>query len=153
MPKDKKEEAFALFNQGKQQKDPEVLELGIKKETLSRYFRYWKQENTSDNPSSPSGLASPKGTDAQTIRFVPRVYTTTYTSIMRAAQDAAVEFWKWPADMGLEDFLDTALHLLFKEHGITLAGYSITDEAREALEAELKEQKIEATTEEVTHGG
>ena len=39
-----------------------------------------------------------------------------------------------PADMSLEDFLDTALHFLFKEHGITLAGYTITDEARKALE-------------------
>ena len=31
-------------------------------------------------------------------------------------------------------FLDTALHFLFMEHGITLAGYTISDEAGEALE-------------------
>ena len=72
--------------------------------------------------------------DAQQIRFVPRVYTTDYTPIIRAAQDAAAEFWGWPKDMTLGDFLDTALHFLFMEHGITLAGYTISDEARKALE-------------------
>ena len=81
--------------------------------------------------------------NAQELRFVPRIYTTDYSPIIRAAQDAAVEFWHWPVNMTLGDFLDTALHLLFKEHGITLAGYTISDEAREALEAELKEQRAE----------
>jgi len=90
--------------------------------------------------------------DAQELRFVPRVYTTDYSPIIRAAQDAAVEFWKWPSDMTLGDFLDTALHLLFREHGVTLAGYTISDEARKALDAELKEQEAqgERTTEEVS---
>jgi len=70
------------------------------------------------------------------LRFVPRVYTTDYSPIIRAAQDAAVEYWEWPRDMTLGDFLDTALHFLFMEHGITLAGSTISDEAREALEAQ-----------------
>jgi len=74
--------------------------------------------------------------NAQELRFVPRVYTTDYSPIIRAAQDAAVTFWKWPADMTLGDFLDTALHFLFMEHGITLAGSTITEEARKALEAQ-----------------
>ena len=81
---------------------------------------------------------------AQEVRFVPRVYTTDYSPIMRAAQEAAVEFWGWPKDMTLGDFLDTALHFLFMEHGITLAGYIISDEARKALEAERKAQSITA---------
>lgn len=76
--------------------------------------------------------------NAGELRFVPRVYTTDYSPIIRAAQDAAVEFWEWPRDMTLGDFLDTALHMLFLEHGITLAGSTISDEAREALEAEHK---------------
>lgn len=150
MAKTKKDEAFALFNQGRQPKDPEIQELGIKKETLSRYFRYWKQGNPNDSPgSSPSGLALSKAADAQHLKFVPQVYTISYSPIIRAAQDAAVEFWKWPIDMTLGDFLDTALHLLFREHGITLAGYTISDEARKALEAELKAQE---TKEEAAHG-
>lgn len=77
--------------------------------------------------------------NAQELRFVPRVYTTDYSPIIRAAQDAAVEFWGWPKDMLLGDFLDTALHFLFKEHGITLAGYTISDEAQEALEKQKAE--------------
>jgi len=90
--------------------------------------------------------------NAQELRFVPRVYTTDYSPIIRAAQDAAVEFWKWPNDMSLGDFLDTALHLLFREHGITLAGYTISDEAREALEEEMKAREVEKEPEEVAHG-
>lgn len=90
--------------------------------------------------------------NAQELRFVPRVYTTDYSPIIRAAQDAATEFWGWPSNMSLGDFLDTALHFLFKEHGITLAGYTINDEAREALEEERKAQESmkEKVTEEVS---
>lgn len=95
------------------------------------------------------GLATPpiKTTDilanAQELRFVPRVYTTDYSPIIRAAQDASVEFWGWPRDMTLGDFLDTALHFLFREHGITLAGYTISDEARKALEEEREREEQE----------
>ena len=53
----KKELAFALFDQGKRPSDPEVKELDVKKETLCRYFTYWKSNNPSrteaDNPSRP----------------------------------------------------------------------------------------------------
>ena len=59
---------------------------------------------------------------------------------MRAAQDAAVEFLGRPKDMTFRDFLDTALHFLFKEHGITLAGYTISDEARKALEEDKAQE-------------
>ena len=83
--------------------------------------------------------------NAQELRFVPRIYTTDYSPIIRAAQDAAVEFWGWPKDMTLGDFLDTALHFLFMEHGITLAGYTITDEARGALEAQATKELQEVT--------
>ena len=93
-------------------------------------------------------LAPPQKTtdilaNAQELRFVPRVYTTDYSPIIRAAQDAATEFWGWPRDMTLGDFLDTALHFLFMEHGITLAGYTITDEARETLEAQEAQRKVQ----------
>jgi len=78
--------------------------------------------------------------DASEVRFIPRVYTTDYSPIMRSGLDAAIEFWGWPKDMTLGDFLDTALHMLFKEHGIHLAGYTISDEARKALEVEKQEE-------------
>jgi len=78
--------------------------------------------------------------DASQVKFIPRVYTTDYSPIMRAAQEAAHEFWRWPADMTLGDFIDTALHLLFKEHGINLAGYTITEEAQKALQAQKAEE-------------
>lgn len=97
------------------------------------------KKSDGDKGNIPPGV---KTTDilanASRLNFITRVYTTDYSPIMRAAQDAAIEYWKWPADMSLGDFLDTALHLLFFEHGIKLAGHSISDEARKALEFELK---------------
>lgn len=156
----KKELAFALFDQGKRPSDPEVKALGLKSKSTYNYFQEWKKTHFEQDGST---IAEAKGStitkpskqvrqpiretnilaDAQQIRFVPRVYTTDYTPIMRAAQKAAVEFWGWPADMSLENFLDTALHFLFKDHGITLAGYTISDEAREALEAERKAREAQ----------
>jgi len=80
--------------------------------------------------------------DATTLKFVPRVYTTDYSPIMRAGLDAAIEFWGWRKDMPLGNFLDTVLHMFFKEHGIHLAGYTISDEARKAIEADKQEEVI-----------
>lgn len=103
-------------------------------------------EQSSSSPSAPKGarpqLAQAMGQATQ-IKFVPRIYTIDYSPILRAAQDASVEFWEWPKDMTLGDFLDTALHLLFMEHGITLAGSTISDEAREALEAQKAQETRE----------
>lgn len=97
------------------------------------------QKSDEERPVKQTGVLA----NAQELRFVPRIYTTDYSPIIRAAQDAAVEFWGWPKDMTLGDFLDTALHFLFMEHGITLAGYTISDEAREAIEAKHKAQEAQ----------
>ena len=43
MTKSKKDEACTLFNQGKTPDDPELLALGLKLETIKRYFRLWKE--------------------------------------------------------------------------------------------------------------
>lgn len=102
-----------------------------------------KRAATQDGGLSPPVKTTDVLAKAQEIRFVPRVYTTDYSPIMRAAQDAAIELWKWPTNMELGDFLDTALYILFKEHGITLAGHTISDEARKALEAELEARQTE----------
>ncbi len=154
----KKELAFALFDQGKRPSDPEVKALDLKSKSTYNYFQEWKKTHFEQNGNT---TAEAKGStitkarkqvrqptretnilaDAQQIRFVPRVYTTDYTPIMRAAQKAAVEFWGWRPDMPLGNFLDTALHLFFKEHGITLAGYIVSDEAREALEEQQKKEE------------
>jgi hypothetical protein len=64
---------------------------------------------------------------ASEIRFVPRIYTTTYTPIMMQAQDAAVKWFGWRANMPFENFLDTVLFLYFKEKGITLGQYEVDD--------------------------
>ena len=63
----------------------------------------------------------------QQINVVPRSFTMNYTPIMRAAQDAAIKFFKWRQDMPLENFLDTCLYLFFFEKGIQLGAY-IVDE-------------------------
>ena len=63
MARDKKEQAFALFDQGRRPSDPEVKELGVKNETLYRYFTYWKSQNPSWTEANQS--ASPSGTKTQ----------------------------------------------------------------------------------------
>jgi len=137
----------------------ELVEAGYTKSLVSKVLNAIKsgqklpenQEPRTENQEPKGGKQEPKPpiqptsrtdalANAQGLRFVPRVYNVTYTPVMRAAQNAAVEFWEWPKDMTLEDFLDTALHMLFSEHGITLAGYTISDEARKALEKEREAQ-------------
>ena len=45
------------------------------------------------------------------------------TPIMRSAYRAAILEFDYPRDMHFEDFIDTALYVLFKERGIILEGY------------------------------
>jgi hypothetical protein len=64
---------------------------------------------------------------AAELKFVPRVYTTTYTPIMMQAQDAAVKYLGWRSNMPLENFLDTVLFFAFKQWGITLGQYTVDE--------------------------
>lgn len=64
---------------------------------------------------------------ATEVRFVPRIFTCTYTPIMQAGLAAAVNVFNWRKDMPFENFLDTVVYLFFKEHGIQLAGYIVDD--------------------------
>jgi hypothetical protein len=64
---------------------------------------------------------------ASEIRFVPRIFTCTYTPIMQAGLAAAVNVFHWRQNMPLENFLDTIIYYWFKEHGIQLAGYIVDD--------------------------
>ena len=66
---------------------------------------------------------------ASEIRFVPRIYSTTYTAIMQQGQDAAVKVWGWRGDMPFENFIDTVIFLYFKEHGIELGRYTVDPKA------------------------
>jgi hypothetical protein len=84
--------------------------------------------------------------NASEIRFVPRIYTCTYTAIMQAAQDAAVKFFGWRKDMPFENFIDTVAYLFFKEHGITLGGYLVEDSLLSTKTEEEKEEKEEPVT-------
>ncbi len=85
-----------------------------------------KKEDAKDTviPSRSTEIIS----KALEVRFVPRIFTTAYTPIMQQAQDAAVKFFGWPSDMPFEDFLDTVLFFYFKEHGIELGGYTVSEE-------------------------
>jgi hypothetical protein len=67
---------------------------------------------------------------ASEVRFVPRIFTTTYTPIMMQAQDAAVKYFGWRANMPFENFLDTVIFLYFREHGIRLGEYNVDDSLR-----------------------
>ena len=105
--------------------------------------KYGKKLELSEQPSSSPSVrqkASIQQTEAMAramqIRFVPRIYTIDYSPILRAAQDASIEFWKWPADMSLGDFIDTVCYMFFKEKGITLVGYIVEETEEERLRRE-----------------
>lgn len=98
------------------------------------------KKSDAERPVKPTEVLS----DAQLLKFVPKVYTTEYSSIMRAGQEAAKELWGWP-DMSLGDYLDTVIHMFYKEKGIILAGYIVSNEAKEAIKEKAKQ-------EEETHG-
>lgn len=48
----KKARVFPFFNQGKRPGDPEVKTLGIKPNTVCRYYQAWKEAHTSSNPTA-----------------------------------------------------------------------------------------------------
>ena len=58
MTKGKKEQAFALFDQGRRPSDPEVKALGVKNKTLYMYFTLSGSSNPSrtevDEPNNPT---------------------------------------------------------------------------------------------------
>lgn len=104
------------------------------KEVTSKYKTQTQKEqgpNDGDGKQSKGAKPSPLRTDAianaQQVRVVPRVFTMDYSPIMRAAQDAAVNYWGWRPDMPLDNFIDTCLFLFFEEKGITLCGYIVDD--------------------------
>ncbi len=57
----KKDEAFALFSQGKTINDPEVVGLGLAKKSSQRYYNLWKTlqpEEAEEAPEEISGEAT-----------------------------------------------------------------------------------------------
>jgi hypothetical protein len=64
---------------------------------------------------------------ATEVRFIPRIFSCTYTPIMQAALAAAVNVFHWRQNMPFENFLDTVIYYFFFEHGVQLAGYIVDD--------------------------
>lgn len=48
----KRDQAFELFNQGKQPSDPGVVALGIKTRTARDYYNKWKKTQSSPGPGA-----------------------------------------------------------------------------------------------------
>ena len=128
----KKEQAFQLFTQGKQPKDPEVQALGIKAKTLREYWRLFQK---GEGPSSggggsqrASGGAKPTTNlaDAAILTVSPQTFTMSPTLIWQA-REAAIREWGWDPNLSPEDFLDTYLYISFKQRGILLGGYRVID--------------------------
>lgn len=94
---------------------------------------------TSQKPKSQFKEASPvRLTDsweqATEFRVVPRVFQMDFTPTMRLAKVASIREWGWN-DMPWADFFDTCLHILYKEHGIILAGYIVQEPDKEEVAA------------------
>jgi len=69
---------------------------------------------------------------ATEFRVIPRVFQMDFTPTMRLAKVASIREWSWN-DMPWADFFDTCLYILFKEHGITLAGYIVQEPETEEV--------------------
>jgi len=105
----------------------------------------WDERDPEQRYETKYGKKRPKGTaetfpritadlaNATQLKFVPRVYTVDYSSIMMSAQVAATRVWGWREDMPLGNFLDTVIYYFFKEHGIRLAAYVIEEEEKEEV--------------------
>lgn len=78
---------------------------------------------------------------ASEVRFIPRIFTTTYTPIMHQAQDAATRYFGWPENLPFEDFLDTVIYKYFKEHGIHLGQYGVDDTLLNKGEPDVESQE------------
>ena len=68
--------------------------------------------------------------EAQTYQIVPRAFTMSSTMLWMAKR-AAVSEWGWDPELTMEDFLDTYLYISFKQRGIVLGGYTVTDQEPE----------------------
>lgn len=73
---------------------------------------------------------------AQQIKWVPRVFTTDYTPIMRAGRAATARLWNWPEDMPLDRWMDLIVQSWFKDRGVTLAAFVIDEEAFKKINAQ-----------------
>ncbi|MBU2009264.1 MAG: hypothetical protein KJ624_05465 [Chloroflexi bacterium] len=62
--------------------------------------------------------------EAQTVTIVPKTFTMS-SVLLWQAREAAIREWNWPADISLEDFVDTYLYRSFKQRGIILGGYQV----------------------------
>lgn len=119
---------------------PPYNERSVGEKRISAIGRKKEKGDKSDKKIQQTEILS----HAQQINFVPRSYTIDYSPILRAAQDASIRFWNWRPDMPLGNFLDTCLYMLFKDRGITLAGYLIEETSEEQAEREARINKKEA---------
>ena len=132
----KKKQAFNLFIQGKQAKDPEVKALGMKYKTLQEYWRLFQRgERTSSKgkrlPAAYSdAVPTTNPSEASLVTITPKQFTMS-SDILWQARRAAIKEWGWDPNISLEDFLDTYLYISFKQRGIILGGYRVVDEERE----------------------
>ena len=97
---------------------------------------------------TPGKVTAVRTTDilasASEIKFIPRIFTTTYTPIMHQAQDAAVKWFGWPSNMQFEDFLDTVLFKAFDMWGIKLGQYGVDEDLVKAAHQREAEQLVGA---------
>lgn len=129
MTASKKQKCFEMFSLGKKPSDQEVKGLGLSPKTRYNYFQEWKKLSPGGGqPIAAAESSAVLTTPGGVVRFAPMSLTCQYTPIMYTARQAAVEQWGWPADLSLEDFLDTCLYHVFKDRGIILEGYIVEEE-------------------------
>jgi len=85
------------------------------------------------------------------ISFVPRVFQCDYTPIMRAAREFVINEWAWRHDMPFANIIDTILNGYFQDREIILAGYIMSDKAKEQAQA-MKAQAEGKTQSEESKG-
>jgi hypothetical protein len=67
--------------------------------------------------------------EANYVTITPTTFTMS-SALLWQAREAAINIWHWPADISMEDFIDTFLYIAFKERGIILGAYVVEDNQR-----------------------
>lgn len=94
-----------------------------KRETLYSKKPTKKSNKKENTPSRSTDFLN----NATEVKFVPRIYTTTFTPIMQQGWHAAVNILGWRHDMPFENFLDTVIFRYFKSIGIPLGEYHVDE--------------------------
>lgn len=125
------------LNRHKYAEHREISMANARKGAATRHAKAKGKVATTERPPVFEGAAPPPAQHrtedpklAQSIYIAPRAFYMS-SQLLWQARDAAIKVWNWPANITMDDFLDTFLYLGFKERGVILGGFVVLDPKKE----------------------